>query len=107
MILARNEPFFNQPVDRHTDRSGSEPDFWADGIDRKRALMQEDFQDAEIRVAQVCPLNALGRVREQRLKGFHENEPDMNTGGVLPWGCSFPSHFQFYLDIDCIDVNII
>ena len=23
------------------------------------------------------------RVREQRLKGFHENEPEMHAGGVL------------------------
>ena len=46
--------------------------------------MQERFEDAEIRVAQFCPLDALRRVRDQRLKGFHEDEPDMNAGGVLP-----------------------
>jgi hypothetical protein len=69
--------------------------------------MQEDFQDTEIRVAQVCSLNALRRVGEQRLKGFHENEPDMHAGGVLPWSCSFPPHFQFYLDTDRIDINIL
>ena len=69
--------------------------------------MKERFEDAEIRVAQLCPLDALLCVREQRLEGFHENEPDMNAGGVLPWSCSFPPHFQFYLDTDCIDVNIL
>ena len=83
VIFARDEPFFNQPIDGHADGSGREPDFRADGIHRERALMQENFQDAEIGVAQFCPLDALGRVREQRLKGFHENEPDMNAGGVL------------------------
>jgi hypothetical protein len=46
--------------------------------------MQENFQDAEIGVAQFCPLDALGCMREQSLKGFHENEPDMNAGGVFP-----------------------
>jgi hypothetical protein len=69
--------------------------------------MQENFQDAKIRVAQLCPLDALGRVREQSLKRFHENEPDMHAGGVFPWSSSFPSHFKLYLDTDCIDVNIL
>jgi len=45
--------------------------------------MQENFQDAEIGVAQFCALDAPGRVGEQRLKGFHENEPDMDAGGIL------------------------
>ena len=39
-----------------------------------------------------------GRVREQRLKGFHENEPDMNAGGVLLFGGSFPFHSNVDLD---------
>ena len=60
--------------------------FRADGIHRERALIQEDFQDAEIGVAQFCPLDAPGRVREERLKGFHENEPDMDAGGILLLG---------------------
>ena len=30
--------------------------------------MQENFQDAEIGVAQFCPLDALGCVREQALE---------------------------------------
>jgi hypothetical protein len=55
--------------------------------------MQENFQDAEIGVAQSRPLDALRCVRDQRLKGFHENQPDMNAGGVWLWSCSFPSHF--------------
>jgi putative oxidoreductase len=45
--------------------------------------MKERFEDAEIRVPQVCPLDALFRMRHQRLKGFHEDEPDMNAAGVL------------------------
>ena len=69
--------------------------------------MQENFQHAEIGVAQFCPLNALGCMREQSLKGFHKNEPDMNAGGVFPWSCSFPPHSKLYIDTDCIDVNIL
>ena len=123
VILARNEPFFNQAIDSHADGSRREPD-WADGvdgagrgsgepdlradrIDRERALMQENFQDAEIGVAQFCPLDALGRVREQRLKGFHENEPDMHAGGVLFLELFFSASLQLYLDTDYIDVNIL
>ena len=106
MILARDEPFFNQPIDGHTDRSWREPDLWAECIHRERAFMEENFQDAEIRVAQFCPLDARLRVREQRLKGFHENEPDTHAGAVLPRSCSFPL-IQFYLDVDCIDINIL
>ena len=69
--------------------------------------MEEDFQDAEIGVAQFCPLDALRRMRDHRLKGFHENEPDVHAGGILPWIYSFPSHSKLYLDTDCIDVNIL
>src|SRR5438874_13573941 len=96
MILARNEPSFNQPIDSHADGSRSEPDLRADGIDRERALMEEDFQDTEIGVAQVCPFDALGCVGKQRLKGFHKNEPDMHAGGVLPC-CFSPTHSNFIL----------
>jgi hypothetical protein len=45
--------------------------------------VQENLQDAEIAVAQFYPLDAPGRVREQRLKGFHEDEPEMNARGVF------------------------
>jgi len=38
-----------------------------------------NFQDAEIGVAHFCPLDAPGRVGEQRLKGFHKNEPQTCT----------------------------
>ena len=69
--------------------------------------MEKDFQDAEIGVAQFCPFDALLRVREQRLKRFHENEPDMHTGGVLPRSCSVPPHSKFHVDTDYIDVNIV
>jgi hypothetical protein len=55
--------------------------------------VQEDFQDAEIGVAQFRPFDALRCVGEKRLKGFHENEPEMHAGGILPGSCSFPSHF--------------
>ena len=69
--------------------------------------MQENFQDAEIGVAQFCSLDALRRVGEQRLKGFHENEPDMHAGGVLPGVVLFRFISNCYLDTDCIDVNIL
>ena len=69
--------------------------------------MEKNFQDAEIRVAQFCPFDAPRCVGKQRLKGFHENEPDMNAGGVFPWSSSVPPHFKLYLDTDSIDVNIL
>jgi hypothetical protein len=59
--------------------------------------MEENFQDAEIGVAQLCPLDAPGRVGKERLKGFHENEPEMHTGGVLAVGGPFPFHEYFDL----------
>ena len=54
--------------------------------------MQEHFEDAEIGVAQLGPRNALGRVRDQCLKGFHEDEPEMNPGGVLTCRNRFALH---------------
>jgi len=69
----------------------------ADGVDRKRALMQENFQDAKIGVTQRCPLDAPGRVGEQRLKSFHKNKPKMHPGGVLFFGGPFSFHCDFDL----------
>ena len=69
--------------------------------------MQERFEDAEIRVAQFCPLDALLRVRDQRLKGFHEDEPDMHAGGVLPSRGFFFVSLELSIDEKYIDVNII
>jgi hypothetical protein len=58
----------------------------------ERTLMEEDFQDAEIGVAKLCPLDAPLRVREHRLKGFHEHQPEMDARGVLSFGGPFPFH---------------
>ena len=69
--------------------------------------MEEHFEDAEIRVAQFCPLDALGRVRDQRLEGFHENEPDVNAAGVLSLPGPFPFHLKLSIDIMYIDANIL
>jgi hypothetical protein len=60
--------------------------------------MQENFQDAEIGVAQARPLDALRRVREQRLECFHENEPEMNSAGILFLGGSFLLHSKLSID---------
>jgi len=106
VIFARDEAFFDQSIDCDADGARREPDFWADGIHRERALMQENFQDAEIRVAQFCLLNALRCVGKQRLKGFHENEPDMNAAGVLRFSGWFSFH-KLFVDYDYIDVNIL
>jgi len=45
--------------------------------------MKERFEDAKIRVAQLDSTDALGRVGHKSLEGFHENEPDVHTAGVL------------------------
>ena len=42
-------------------------------------------------------LMLCGCVGEQRLKSFHENEPEMHAGGILPWICSFPFHVNVIL----------
>ena len=69
--------------------------------------MEEDFQDPEIGAAQFRSFDALRCVGKERLKSFHENEPEMHAGGVLAWSCFLPPHFKLYLDTDCIDVNIL
>jgi hypothetical protein len=69
--------------------------------------VEERFEDAEIGVAQSCLPDARRRVRDQRLKSFHEDEPEMNARGVFPWFGWFSFHDKFFLDQHCIDVNIL
>src|SRR5256886_16178888 len=103
VLIARDEAFSDQAIDGHTNGSGSEPNFWADGVDRKRALVQENFQDAEIGVAQFCALDAPGGVGEQRLKSFHKNKPKMHAGRVL----FFSGAFLFHCDFDLTGIILM
>ena len=61
-LLARNQSFLHQPINRHADGTRGQPDLGADGVDREGSFVQKGFEDAEIRVAQVCLLDASGRV---------------------------------------------
>jgi hypothetical protein len=58
--------------------------------------VKERFEDAKIRVAQLRLLDALRGVGHQSLKGFHENEPDVNAAGVLHFGDPFLFHEIIY-----------
>ena len=91
-VLARHQPLLDQSINGYADGSRRKPNLRADRIHRERPLMQKHFEDAEIGVAQLGPRDALGRVRDQRLKGFHEHEPEMNPGGVLTRRNRFALH---------------
>src|SRR4029453_631423 len=97
VIVARDKTFSSQAIDGHTDGTGSEPDFRADGIHGQRSFVQERFEDAEIGIAQRCACDALRRVRHQGLEGFHENEPDVNAAGVLFLSGGFTFHRSILL----------
>ena len=94
-LLARNQSFLHQPINRYADGSRGKPDLRSDGIDWEGSFVEEGFEDAKIRVAQLCLLDASGGVGNQRLKGFHENEPEMDAGSVLPASDSLPIHSLF------------
>ena len=98
VILARNEPFLTSRSTATLMDPGVSQTFGPMVFTGSGPLCRSDFQDAEIGVAQFCPLDALGRVREQRLKGFHENEPEMHAGGVLLLELFFSASLKFYLD---------
>jgi hypothetical protein len=58
--------------------------------------MQKRFEDAKIRVAQLCSSDALRGVGHQSLEGFHENEPNMHAAGVLCFADPFWFHRIIY-----------
>jgi hypothetical protein len=92
VIFARDEAFFDQSIDRHADGARRQPDFRAKSVYRERSFMKERFKDAKIRVAQFGSSDALRRVGHQSLKGFHENEPDVDAAGVLRFGDPLSFH---------------
>ena len=69
--------------------------------------MKERFEDAKIGVAQLGSSDALGGVRHHSLEGFHKNEPDVNTAGVLRFGGTFSFHRKLFIDYNYIDINIL
>jgi len=105
-IVARGEIFFDQAIDRHADGARREPDFRAERIYRERSFVKERLKHAKIRVAQLGSPDALGGVRHQSLEGFHQNEPDVNSAGILRFGDPLFFH-KVIIDSDYIDVNIL
>jgi putative oxidoreductase len=83
VIVARDEAFFDQPIDCHADRARREPNFRAKSVHRERSFVKERLEDAKIRVAQLRSLDALGGVGHHSVESLHENEPEVNAAGVL------------------------
>jgi hypothetical protein len=54
--------------------------------------MEKNLQNTEIGVAEFRLFDALRCVGGKRLKGFHENQPDMDAGGILLLGEAFAFH---------------
>jgi len=92
LLFSGDESFSNKAIDGDTNGPGSEPDFGTDGVDGEGALVQQRFQNAEIGIAEAGSGDAFLGVRHKRLEGFHQNQPNMNAGMILPGSNFFAWH---------------
>jgi hypothetical protein len=87
--LTANQSLFFEAIDCGGNRTASQHYLTSDRIHRQRALMQEDFQDREIRQAESGISYTSGIHLSEGSVGFHENEPKMNPGNNVRAGISF------------------
>jgi hypothetical protein len=58
--------------------------------------MQQRFEDAELGIAQMGLGNALLGVGVQGVKGFHQDQPDVDAAVVWRWGAPLSAHPEKY-----------
>ena len=56
--------------------------------------LQQRFEDAELGVTQLGLRNALLGVGVQGVKGFHQDQPDVDAAVVRRWGAPLLAHQQ-------------
>ena len=94
--LTANQSLFFEAIDCGSNRTAGQHDLTSDCIHRQRALMQEDFQDREIRQTESGISYASGIHLSEGSVGFHENEPKMNPGNNVRAGISF-AHLVIFI----------
>jgi hypothetical protein len=73
-----DESFFEQAIDRHADRAGSEMDLRPDGVHRQRTLMEKRLKHTEVRVGNSRFRDSSVQIVGRRLVGFAPNQPAMH-----------------------------
>jgi len=74
---AADQVLREKTVDSDTDRAWGQIDDWTDRIDGQRPLVQQDFQHAEIRVAEPRIFNTGRCIARQRAHRLHHYKPDV------------------------------
>src|SRR6516164_188451 len=117
MFAACHELARLQAIDRGRHGSAREFDAPAEFVERLRPLMEERFENREIRQTHVERLDAALRVALQRAVGFHEHQPHMDAG-LFSCSCHSPvpslcrnqlsdvSLDKMYLIIKSFDVKV-
>src|SRR5689334_18046077 len=67
----------DEAIDSDTDRAWGQIDDWAYRIDGQWPLVQQEFQDAEIREAESGLFNTSGCISGQGAHRIHHHQPDV------------------------------
>ncbi len=84
IVSPLHQPFCLQAVNGDADGAAGQPDLSAECAHRKRALVQQRFQNAEVGKPQPQRANALMRMGLQGVEGLPENQPEMDAA-ELKW----------------------
>ena len=101
-----DQAFRHETVHSNADRPRSQIDDRTYCIDGQRPLVQQDFQHAEIRVAEPGIFNTSCRIPHQGAHGLHHDKPDViRPRNVL--GHKKTLNLQEVYTINYIDINMI
>ena len=109
IVFPLHQPFCFQPVNGDADRSAGQANLGAEHIHRERALVQQRFQNTEVREPQPSRANILMRMGFEGVEGLPENQPEMDAAEPKWRFClRFQGLNPFkYLYINILDAKVI
>jgi hypothetical protein len=97
--LSADKAFFLEAIYCGGDRSASEHHVSPDRIDGQGTLMQEDFEDGEVRDTESGSGDTPGIDLREGAVSLHQNQPEMDTGNVSRSGLRVAHRVYLYIKI--------
>src|SRR5436309_4164765 len=79
IVLALDQGFFLQTVDRDANRATGEPDLLTESIHRQRTFVQQNFEHSKVRQPQAERMNVIESMELEGVESLPEHQPEMRA----------------------------